>query len=293
MLFSYDEPLYRPPSEGRNLIIQATLGCSFNHCTFCSMYKSKDYRARPLELVFAEIDMMANSMPETDRVFLADGDALVLPMDHLIALLDYLAEKFPQLTRVSCYATPKNLLDKSHEELCLLREKGLKLVYVGIESGSNTILKRIIKGASQKVHIMALEKAREANMKVSATIILGLGGQADWRTHVEGTAELINKAAPTYLSTLQLRLDEDSYQDFMDNQPEDFEFQDDEGILAEQELLLSLLNPERPVIFRSNHASNCLALAGNLPRDQERLLGEIAAVRSGLNDMRPAFMRGL
>jgi len=293
MLFAYDEPLYRPPSEGRNLIVQATLGCSFNRCTFCSMYKSKTYQARPLDEVFAEIDVLAGNFPHADRIFLADGDALVLPTDHLVSLLDYLAAKFPNLTRISSYAMPKNLLDKSHEDLSLLRDKGLKLVYLGVESGANLILKRIIKGASQKTHVQAIEKAREANMKISATVILGLGGQADWEEHIRGTAELINQAPVTYLSTLQLTLDEASRDDFMNNQPDDFCFQDDEGILAEQELLLSLLDPAKPIIFRSNHASNCLALAGNLPRDRERLLGEIAASRSDETMLRPAFLRGL
>lgn len=293
MLISYDQPLYRPPSEGNNLIVQATLGCSFNRCTFCSMYKSKTYQARPLDEVCAEIDQMAAMFPEADRVFLADGDALVLPTDHLVALLDHLALRFKGLTRVSCYAMPKNILDKSPEELALLREKGLKLLYLGVESGANVILKRIIKGASQTTHAKAIKRALAANMKISATVILGLGGRADWQAHIEGTAELINQAPPTYLSTLQLTLDEGSYQEFMSKQPDDFEMQDDAGILAEQELLLSKLAPPSPVIFRSNHASNCLALAGNLPRDRDRLLGEIEAVRGGAGGLRPAYLRGL
>lgn len=293
MFISYDEPLYRPPSEGRNLIVQATLGCSFNHCTFCSMYKTKDYKARPFDEVFAEIDQMAMGWPGADRVFLADGDALTLPTDHLTALLDYISEKFPALTRISSYATPKNLIEKSHEELELLREKGLRLVYLGVESGDNQTLKRIVKGASQNSHIKAIEKARAANIKVSATVILGLGGRADWRAHIEGTAALINQAPPNFLSTLQLMLDDASYQDFMSKQPDDFQFQDDDGILAEQELLLSLLDPPQPVIFRSNHASNCLALAGNLPRDRARLLSEIEAVKTGAAVVRPDFMRSL
>lgn len=257
------------------------------------MYKSKNYQVRPLDKVFAEMDEMANIFPQAHRIFIADGDALVLPTDHLLSLLQYLATKFPNLTRVSSYATPKNLIDKTPEELTLLREMGLKLIYLGIESGSNLILKRIIKGASQKTHIKAIERARNANIKISATVILGLGGRADWQEHIQGTAELINKAPPTYLSTLQLMLEEGSYQDFMKSQPEDFSLQDDTGILAEQEQLLSLLDPPQPVIFRSNHASNCLALAGNLPRDRKRLLGEIEAVRSGANDLRPEFLRGL
>ncbi len=292
-MFHYHEPLYRPPSEGRNLIVQATLGCSFNKCTFCAMYKSKTYQARPLEKVFAEIDVLANMFPEADRIFLADGDALVLPTDHLATLLDYLAEKFQNLTRVSSYAMPKNLIEKSPEDLALLREKGLKLVYLGIESGSNLILKRIIKGASQKTHIKAIERARDASIKISATVILGLGGRQHWQEHIEGTAELINKAPPNYLSTLQLMLDETTYPEFMEKQPEEFSFQDDMGILAEQELLLARLNPPKPVIFRSNHASNCLALAGNLPKDRERLLSEIESVRSGENAVRPEFLRSL
>jgi coproporphyrinogen III oxidase-like Fe-S oxidoreductase len=290
---SYDMPLYRPPSEGRNLIVQATLGCSFNRCTFCSMYKSKVYQARPLDMVCTEIDAAANRFPHTHRVFLADGDALALPTDHLVSLLDHLAARFCDLTRVTAYATPKNLLDKAPEDLALLRNKGLKLVYLGIESGSNLILKRIIKGASQKTHIKAIERSREAGIKVSATVILGLGGREDWQAHIEGTAELINIAPPTYLSTLQLMLDAASHNEFMERQPEGFTLQDDSGILAEQERLLSLLDPPRPIIFRSNHASNCLALAGNLPRDRKRLLGEIETVRSGVNTVRPEYLRGL
>ncbi|MEJ2116799.1 MAG: radical SAM protein, partial [Alphaproteobacteria bacterium] len=227
------------------------------------------------------------------RVFLADGDALALPSDHMVKLLDYLAAKFPRLARVSAYASPKNLLDKTPEELALLQSKGLKLLYLGVESGADLILKRIIKGASQKTHIQAIERARNAGIKISATVILGLGGRENWETHIEGTAELINQAPPTYLSTLQLMLEENSYEVFMASQPADFQFQDDMGILLEQERMISLLNPSRPVIFRSNHASNCLALAGNLPRDRGRLLSEIEAVRSGTGKVRPEFLRGL
>ena len=293
MSITYDMPLYRPPSEGRNLIVQATLGCSFNHCTFCSMYKSKTYQVRSLDRVCAEINIMANSYPQAHRVFLADGDALALPTDHLVSLLDHLAARFRNLTRVSSYATPKNLLDKTPEELALLRKMGLKLVYLGIESGANLVLKRVVKGASQKTHAKAIKRARDAGIKISATVILGLGGRKDWRSHIEGTAELINIAPPTYLSTLQLTLEDASYEAFMESQPEGFRFQDDAGILAEQKHLISMLNPERQVIFRSNHASNCLALAGNLPRDRERLLGEIEAVHCDANLIRPEFLRRL
>lgn len=293
MPIAYDMPLYRPPSEGNNLIIQATLGCSFNRCTFCSMYRSKTYRARALDDVFAEIDAAARDWPEAHRVFLADGDAMVLPAAHLLAILDRLAATLPNLARVSLYATPKNLIGKSSRELEALRAARLTLVYLGIESGATAVLKRIVKGASQKTHERALAKAREAGLKVSATVILGLAGKAGWREHIEGTAELVNAEPPTYLSTLQLHLEPEMRAEFMARQEPGFEFQGDEGILAEQELLLTLIDPPRPVIFRSNHASNCLPLAGNLPRDTGRLLATIAAARRDETLRRPRWARGL
>jgi len=289
----YDMPLYRPPSEGNNLIVQATIGCSYNHCTFCSMYFTKRYRARPLNEVFADIDAGARDWPQAHRVFLADGDALCLPVGHLIKILDHLAVRFPNLARVSAYATPKNLNEKNIEELAALREKKLTLVYLGIESGATAVLKRIRKGASQDSIAKALGRARQAGLKLSATVILGLGGRAGWEEHIAGTAELVNREPPTFLSTLQLDLEPTVYARFMEAQGPGFEFQDDEGILIEQERLLSLIDPPRPVIFRSNHASNCLPLAGNLPKDREALLTIVAAARAGAQPLRPRWIRGL
>ncbi len=289
----YDMPLWRPPSEGTNLIVQATLGCSFNGCTFCSMYKTKPFRARPLADIFTDIEDMAADWPDAHRVFLADGDALVLPVDDLLQVLDKLHGAFPDLTRVSCYATPINLLRKSVGDLRRLRNHGLRLVYVGIESGSGTILKRIRKGATQKSMVEALGRAAEAGLKVSATVVLGLGGKGDWREHIDGTTEVVNRVPPTYLSTLQLTLDPTVAGRFAQAYGVPYTPQDDDGILLEQERLLETLAPPTPVIFRSNHASNCLALAGTLPKDKERLLAEIAAARSGTSALRPSFLRGL
>lgn len=296
MVMVYDMPLWRPPSEGNNLIIQATIGCSFNGCTFCSMYKTKDYRARPLDDVFADIDAAARAWPDARRVFLADGDALVLPTEDLLRILEKLAASFPALQRVTTYATPINLNNKTVEDLRTLKASRLNLVYLGIESGSDPILKRIRKGATQKTMISALERANAAGLKVSATVILGLGGQGLWKEHIDGTAELINRAPPTYLSTLQLYLEDSVVEDFMERfarYGESFVWQDDDGVLAEQQRFLAALDPPSPVIFRSNHATNCLPLAGNLPRDRDRLLATVAAVRSGAAPVRPLFMRGL
>ncbi|MCW8914403.1 MAG: radical SAM protein [Magnetovibrio sp.] len=289
-------PLWRPPSEGPNLIIQATLGCSFNACTFCSMYKIKDYATRPLSDIFADIEDAAKDWPDATRVFLADGDALAAPSDDLEQILDKLIASFPDLQRVTCYATPQNLTKKSVDELRRLREKRLSMVYLGIESGADSMLKRIRKGSS-KLMKNAMLAADEAGIKISATVILGLGGKALWREHIEGTAALINDIAPKFLSTLQLDLESGQEPRFREAFAKvdgtEFEWQDDVGILQELEYLLELLEPTRGVIFRSNHASNALALAGNLPRDSEGLLAQVRAAQNNTDVLRPQYLRGL
>ena len=291
-MLDYDMPLWRPPSEGDNLIIQATIGCSFNRCGFCSMYRSKQFRARPLADVFADIETAAALWPEAHRVFLADGDALVLPLDDLLRILDKLAEALPNLARVSSYALPANLIKKSVEDLAALKSRRLSLLYYGIQSGSADILRRVTKGASPRAIAEGLGRAHDAGLKVSATVILGLGGRKRWRDHIDGTAELINQCAPTYLSTLQLGLDATIEAEFRSRFGEPFETQDDAGMLAEQSRLISQLDPPRPVIFRSNHASNALPLAGVLPRDRDALLATLDAARAGEVALRPRRLRG-
>lgn len=289
----YDQPLFRPPSEGDNLIIQATLGCSFNQCSFCAMYRSKQYVERPLADVFADIRQAAADWPDAHRVFLADGDALALPTEHLLAILRELATALPRLTRVSCYATPGDIARKSAEELALLREHKLNLLYFGIESGSDLILKKITKGATQKRMTEVLHKAHASGMKVSATVILGLGGTQHSDEHIDGTIALLNSAPVTHLSTLQLYLNESVEEEFHRKFGEPFEMPDDLAILKEQERLISDLNPPQPIIFRSNHASNALALAGNLPKDKEKLLLQLREAMGGHRPLRPIYMRGL
>ncbi len=293
MNLRYDMPLFRPPSEGNNLIIQATLGCSFNQCSFCAMYRSKQYVERPLSDVFADIRQSAADWPDAQRVFLADGDALALPTDHLLAILRELATALPRLTRVTCYATPGNIQRKSAEDLALLHENKLNLLYFGIESGSDLILKKITKGATQRRMVEVLHKARDSGMKVSATVILGLGGSAHSEEHIDGTIALLNSAPVTYLSTLQLTLHESVEEDFDRKYGEACERPDDLAILKEQERMISGLSPPQPIIFRSNHASNALALAGNLPKDKEKLLLLLREAMVGHRPLRPIYMRGL
>ncbi len=289
----YDMPLFRPPSEGDNLIIQATLGCSYNHCSFCSMYRSKQYRPRPLAEIFAEIDEASAVWPDAHRVFLADGDALVLPTEQLEAIAGRLAQALPRLQRISAYATPIALLRKSPEDLARLKAKRLSLIYLGIESGSAEVLRRIAKGASPDGIAEAIGRARGAGMKISATVILGVGGRRLAEDHATATAALVNRAPPHYLSTLQLMVRPEAADDFLGRWDGRFDAQDDVGILSEQRMLLDRLDPVAPVIFRSNHASNCLPLAGTLPKDRLRLLAEVDRAIAGSRHLRPDWMRGL
>lgn len=291
-MIHYSFPLYRPPAEADNLIIQATLGCSHNQCTFCSMYKSKKYQIRPLEELYREIDLCAERYPDIHKVFLGDGDALALPTDHLIEILNYLQKSFSKLSRVSVYATAQNVLEKSLDELQLLQENRLNLIYFGIETGNDVLLQKIHKGVNADQMIEALNKASLSKIKISATVILGLGGETYTHAHIADTAQLINKTTINYLSTLQLGLEEGSKERFF-KQFEDFRMLHDVQILEEQKRLLEQLNPTNKVIFRSNHASNALHLAGTIPKDTTRLLQEIeTALSIGENAFVPQWTRG-
>jgi coproporphyrinogen III oxidase-like Fe-S oxidoreductase len=257
------------------------------------MYRSKNYTARSLESVFAEIQLAAIQSPNAHRVFLADGDALGLSTEHLVAILQKLNSAFPKLTRVSCYATPINIQRKSISELEQLHHLKLSLLYFGLESGSDLILRKITKGSTQKRMQEVLIKANDSGMKVSATVILGLGGSTRSQEHIDGTIELLNSAPVTYLSTLQLYLENSMLSEFYKKFAEPFNALDDQGILQEQERLISGLNPAQPIIFRSNHASNALALAGNIPKDKLKLLSHLKDAMNGTSPLRPMFMRGL
>ena len=292
MLIDYDMPVWRPPSEANSFILQATLGCSFNHCSFCAMYRTKSFAVRPLEQIQAEIRAVARAYPDVRRVFLADGDALAAPTDHLLTILTALRAAFPRLERASSYALPANLLKKSVEELAQLRENGLTLLYYGIETGSADLLKRITKGATPEAMVTGLIRAKQAGLIISATVILGLGGQAYWREHVDATADLVNQVELDYLSTLQLMIDPSIHDEFHRKFREPFQEQDDHALLAEQARLIERLNPPAPLVFRSNHASNALALAGELPRDRERLLAQLRLALAGAVQLRPEWLRG-
>ena len=276
-MIDYDYPLFRPPAEANNIIIQVTLGCSYNNCSFCSMYKTKKYEVRKLEDVYKEIDTISRAYPATTKVFLADGDALALPSEHLLTLLKYLQKAFVKLRRVSLYASAQNILSKTQEELELLQKNRLTLIYYGIETGSNLILKKITKGVGQSDIIESLNLASSSGIKISATVILGIGGELYSNEHIEQTAKIINATRVNYLSTLQLGLEEDAKDNFY-KYFTDFTPLDDVQILQEQKSFLEQLSPINKIIFRSNHASNALHLSGTLTKDTSRLVCELEEV---------------
>lgn len=277
-MIEYNQPLYRPPAETNSVIIQATYGCSFNKCTFCTMYESKNFQIRKLEDVFKDIDAMSSYSQNTNKMFLADGDALALDTNHLIKILDYSYLKFPKLRRISLYASSFNLYDKTLEELKLLKEKGLTLIYYGIESGSYEVLKKIQKPISNTKMIDGLNKAYDAGMKTSVTVILGVAGKKYSSLHIKETASIINQIKVTYLSTLQLMIEDSRKEKFIKNFDGEFEMLNEREMLEEQKSFLEQLNTSNKVIFRSNHVSNSLALAGTIPKDKDRLITEVSFV---------------
>ncbi len=265
----YVEPLFRPPSEARSLIFQITVGCSQNSCSFCGMYKGKQFRLRPVVEILNEIaEIPVHLRHRIDRVFLADGDALVYPFAGLVEILDALAAVFSNLTRIGSYASPNSLTTKSPEQLALLREKRLRMLYFGLESGDDQTLDTILKGFSANEMAELAQKARSAGMKLSVTAILGLAGRGRSLTHARETAAWVNRVNPEYFSLLTLfnRHNEEFVRSLEPCNHRDL-------MLEAREMLIGL-NPAR-TILRSNHVSNFLNLAGSYPKDRERLIRDV------------------
>ena len=286
----YEGSIYRPPSEARSLILQVTIGCAHNRCTFCSMYKDKAFRVREVSEIIEDLKSARDVYPSIKRVFLADGDALVLDIDKLIAILDKINELFPECERISAYATPQDINRKSAEDLALLKEKGLLMLYMGIESGDDAILKKIDKGASSSDMLKAGLKAKTAGIMLSVTMISGLGGPRLSADHGVNSAKLINEMQPEYASFLTLMLEEDTklYKDY---QSGEFELLSPRAVLLELRLFIQNTNLKN-CVFRSNHASNYVALSGTLGEDKERLLKEIDLALKE-DEYKPEYLRGL
>jgi radical SAM superfamily enzyme YgiQ (UPF0313 family) len=287
----YDYPLYRPPSEANSLILQVTLGCSFNRCSFCNMYRTKEYQERRWEEIKAEVDFASNAHPETQRIFLADGDALNLPTDKLTKIIKYLYLKFVRLERVASYAMPKNLLQKNDKDLDKLRYAGLTMLYLGIETGSDLLLKKVTKGATSRGIIQACQKARVHEYILSCMVVMGIGGRTYTTQHIDDTARLVSLVSPDYLAALNLQLEEGIHQEFLSKFAEPFIPLTDYQVLDELERLVFTMNPQRSVIFRANHASNVYSLGGKLPDDRKRLLSLIERLKAHPELLKPKVLR--
>lgn len=292
MMLNYDAPLYRPPSEARSLIFQVTLGCSFNECSFCDMYRSKKYSERPWDEIKMEIEMMAKQMPDTTRVFLADGDALNLDADYMVKIVKYIYDKFPNLERISCYAMPMNLLKKTPEELKKMHDAGLDMLYLGIESGSDIVLKKVTKGATSKTIIKSVNKAKDAGYVMSCMVILGLGGRKYSKEHVKATAEVISACSPQYVGALTLYLENGIKDEFLQKYNGEFVRLNDDEALEELEGLLSGIETKEEIVFRANHGSNAYTIKGTFPQDKQKMLDQIRWLKEHPEVVRPQGLRG-
>lgn len=272
-MLSYDYPLYRPPSEAYSLILQVTLGCSHNACTFCTMYKNKKYRQKTWAEICSMIEISAQKYPQTRKIFLADGDALSLPTETLLNTLELLFRSFSSLERVSIYAGPKDALEKSVEELSALRKTGLSLVFLGVESGSDQILSDIKKGVDAKDMILAGQKIKLSGLQLSATLISGLGGLEMWEDHARDSARVISAIKPDYLATLTLVLEEGAPM-LSRLHSGSLKMLTPWEVLRETRLFIEHLELSG-TIYRSNHASNYFRLAAVLNEQREELLRSI------------------
>ncbi len=283
--------VYRPPSEAYSLIIQATLGCSHNTCAFCTMYREKRFYNRPLEDVIRDLREVADQgyADKADRIFLADGDALIRKTDDLMAILEECYRDYPNLERVTTYASPGSLLLKTEEELKTLRDNGLTMVYLGLESGSDEVLELMTKGFTSEQIVEGGLKAKRAGMKLSVTAIAGLGGKKLSKEHVVGTADALSKMNPEYVGVLTLEVHEGTPLETWVKNGE-FELLDSIEVLEETRELIRLMDCPG-CVFRMNHVSNYLTLAGTLNEDKQDMLDKIDHALSGNVKLRPEWMR--
>lgn len=271
----YIDPVYRPPSEARSFILPVTNGCSWNQCSFCSMYTApqKKFSVRKEVDVLADIKRSGEQLSDVSRVFLADGDAMVLSPRRLLTILQALNHAFPDLRRVGAYCLPRNIAHKSVDELVELKNNGLSILYVGVESGDDEVLARIKKGETAESTLSALKKIKQAGIKSSVMVLNGLGGVERSEQHAVNSARLINAAQPDYLSTLVLTFHQ-GQQRFIQDVGQSFIALDNRGLFTEMQRFIGELELSATV-FRSDHISNRLVLKGTLGRDKMRLLSEI------------------
>ncbi|QOX63540.1 B12-binding domain-containing radical SAM protein [Anoxybacterium hadale] len=270
----YEGSVYRPPSEAYSLIIQVTIGCAHNKCTFCTMFKEKKFRVRNVKEVLEDLDMARQNYRRINRIFLADGDALVLQNKELLVILDYIKKLFPECERVGIYGSPQDILRKSHEDLVELREHGIGIIYIGAESGSDRVLKAVNKGATRADIIESVRRVETADIPASVTFISGLAGKAGWEDHAIESGTMISEMEASYVGLLTL-ITEPGAEMHRDIAEGRLELLSPLEVLKETELLLEHANVKKTCVFRSNHASNYVSLKGDLPQDKDLMLSQL------------------
>jgi radical SAM superfamily enzyme YgiQ (UPF0313 family) len=287
----YEGTCIRPPSEAFSILLQVTVGCSHNKCTFCGTYKDKRFRIKDESIILSDILFASKYMRRQDRVFLMDGDALIIPQKRLMWILDQIKEHLPWVKRVGAYANAKSIRMKSLEELKELRGNGLGILYLGVETGDEGLLKKIRKGASSQNLIDMGTKVREAGIKLSVTVLLGIGGRDGSLRHAKATGEILSAMDPNYIGALTVMLIPGTplYDELKEGK---FELPSQEELLLELREMVANTNLTRGLFF-SNHASNYLPIKARLPKGKQQALDEIDSALRGDIGLRPEWMRGL
>ena len=267
----YEGDIYRPPSEAYSLLVQVTIGCTHNKCTFCKMFKDKKFRVRKPEEVFEDLAWARAHYRSVPRIFLCDGDALALSNARLMPILEYINENFPECERTTIYGRATAINKKTDEEMRELREAGLTMVYIGAESGSDKVIKAVNKGETRAELIEAVKKIERCGMQASVTFISGLAGKDGWEDHAIETGTMISEMQPSYVGLLTLMV-EPSVPMHDDIQSGKLQLLSPEEVMAETLLMLKHTNVEKKCVLRSNHASNYVSLRGNLPDDKEKMM---------------------
>jgi len=287
----YEGTCIRPPSEAYSILLQVTVGCSHNKCTFCGTYKDKRFRIKDDKIILSDILFASRHMGRQDRVFLMDGDALIIPEKRLMWILDRIKEHLPWVRRVGAYANSKSIKMKSLEELIELRENGLKILYLGVESGDDETLKKMRKGTSAQNLITMGKKVREAGIKLSVTVLLGIAGSERTLEHARATGRLLSAMDPNYVGALTVMLIPGTalYEDF---RKVEFQLPDEKGLLLELREMISHTDLTRGLFF-SNHASNYLPVKARLPKGKQEALDLIDSALKGDIGLKPEWMRAL
>jgi len=287
----YEGNCIRPPSEAYSILLQVTVGCSHNKCTFCGTYKGERFRIKNDEIILSDILFASKYMKRQDRIFLMDGDSLIIPQKRLLWILDQIRDHLPWVRRIGAYANAKSIKMKSPEELSVLRDRGLGILYLGVESGDDETLKKIRKGTNAENLVKMGRKVRDAGIKLSVTVLLGIAGKERSLEHARATGRLLSAMDPNYVGALTLMLIPGTplYEEYEQGK---FVLPDQRGFLMELREMLAHTNLSRGLFF-SNHASNYLPVKARLPKGKQEALDLIDGALSGKIDLRPEWMRAL